>query len=78
MDTNPPRGDTPGRMTLYDYTDLKAPLTPEQQACLRALDVAYGARDQQVAAAAADEAPKQPAARLNSGYDIPLVGLGTW
>jgi hypothetical protein len=76
MGSNPPGNDAPGRITLHDFTHIKAPLTKEQETHLDELDVEYrGAqRDQQ----APHTAVAQPAGLLNSGYSIPLVGLGTW
>ena len=60
-------------LRIKDYRGLTQ-LTPEQEQQLAAAK----------AAAAAANSPAQaqqlrvPAAKLSSGYEIPLVGLGTW
>lgn len=59
---------------IKDYRGLTA-LTPEQEQQLAAAQAKAAA--QQYATAPAQPLVV-PTAKLNSGYDIPLVGLGTW
>jgi hypothetical protein len=68
------------RLTVKDYRGLTK-LTPEQEQQLAAARLA--AQQHLYATAAAQQLPAAlqtptPVATLNSGYDIPLVGLGTW
>lgn len=60
-------------LRIKDYRGL-IQLTPEQEQQLAAAKAA--------AAASSPAQPEQqlraPAAKLNSGYEIPMVGLGTW
>lgn len=71
-----------GRMTspirIKDYRGLTA-LSQEQEQQLQA---ATAANEQALrklhAAGSYTFVNDMPTARLNSGYDIPLVGLGTW
>jgi len=56
-------------LRIKDYRGLRH-LTPEQEQQLAAARAAH-------ATAAAQPLP-MPTAQLSSGYDIPLVGLGTW
>jgi hypothetical protein len=58
---------------IKDYRGLTQ-LTPEQEQQLAAAQVKAA---QQHATAPAKQLAV-PTAKLNSGYDIPLVGLGTW
>lgn len=61
-------------LRIKDYRGLTK-LTPEQEQQLAAAKAAAAA------AASSPAQPQQlraPAAKLNSGYEIPLVGLGTW
>lgn len=60
-------------LRIKDYRGLTQ-LTPQQEQQLAAAKAA-------AAAASGPAQPQQlraPAAKLNSGYEIPLVGLGTW
>jgi hypothetical protein len=63
---------------IKDYRGLTA-LSPEQQ---QQLQTATAANEQALrrlhASGSYTIVGDMPTARLNSGYDIPLVGLGTW
>jgi hypothetical protein len=63
---------------IKDYRGLTA-LSEEQQQQLQAASAANAQALRKLHAAGnytfVDD---MPAAKLNSGYDIPLVGLGTW
>jgi hypothetical protein len=68
------------RLIVKDYRGLTK-LTPEQEQQLAAARLA--AQQHQHVTAAAQQLPAAlqtpaPTARLNTGYEIPLVGLGTW
>lgn len=67
-------------LRIKDYRGLTS-LTPEQEqlvAAARAAAAQLQLQNQQQNPTAAAQQLQVPAARLNSGYDIPLVGLGTW
>jgi hypothetical protein len=76
-------------LRIKDYRGLTQ-LKPEQEQQLAAAKAAAvaatAAAEALTAAAAAAESGhaqaqqqlRAPAAKLNSGYEIPLVGLGTW
>jgi hypothetical protein len=66
---------------LHDFSDVKQ-LNEEQLAKLKELEAAQAGGAAPAPggpnAAAYRVVPNQPSARLLSGYDIPLIGLGTW
>lgn len=61
-------------VSIKDYRGLTH-LTPEQEQQLAAWRAAAQQHKNVTAAALQLQVPT---AKLNSGYDIPLVGLGTW